>query len=201
MRQSYQPPDTLAAYRQVIEKHGYTKEAMDRSLKYYFVKKPKKLGKIYDQALARLSSMESKLDKQAAQQQASLSNLWKGPASYYLPSNSKDSTSFDINMAFVQSYTLTFTMTLYNDDTGLNPQMSAYVCNADSVETGKRRYFHSFKYIKDGLPHRYSITITPPDYRHLHVRGCLYAPENHPGNNDQHFSIEKISFATGSSEV
>ena len=51
--------DSITSYYQVIEKHGYTKEIMDKTMKYYFLKEPKKLNKIYDQVLGRLSAMES----------------------------------------------------------------------------------------------------------------------------------------------
>src|SRR5674476_950523 len=40
--------DSIATYYQVIEKHGFTKEMMDNTMQYYFVKDAKKLNKIYD---------------------------------------------------------------------------------------------------------------------------------------------------------
>ena len=47
----YSSLDSITAYTQIIEKHGYTKEIMDKTMKYYFIKDPKKLNKIYDQVL------------------------------------------------------------------------------------------------------------------------------------------------------
>src|ERR1035437_8251380 len=46
--------DSISTYYQVIEKHGYTKEIMDKTIKYYFINDPQKLNKIYDQVLGIL---------------------------------------------------------------------------------------------------------------------------------------------------
>ena len=39
----YTQTDTLEAHRDVLKKHGYTKEDMDKTMMYYFIRKPKKL--------------------------------------------------------------------------------------------------------------------------------------------------------------
>src|SRR5674536_806 len=61
--------DSITTYYQVIESHGYTKEAMDRTMKYYFIENPKRLNKIYDKVLGILSEMESRVDKEVALEQ------------------------------------------------------------------------------------------------------------------------------------
>ena len=55
----YSVGDTLSSYIDIIENNGYTKPEMDRTMRFYFVKNPKKLIKIYDKVLGRLSEMES----------------------------------------------------------------------------------------------------------------------------------------------
>lgn len=56
----YQQADSLAPYKDIIARYGYDKETMDRTMRFYFVRKPRKLIRIYDRVLSHLSEMESK---------------------------------------------------------------------------------------------------------------------------------------------
>jgi hypothetical protein len=99
--------DSISSYYQVIEKHGYTKENMDKTMKYYFLKEPKKLNKIYDQVLGILSEMEARVGKELSLEKARISNLWKGKDFYSSPSLSDyDSTKFEITLYKKGVYTL-----------------------------------------------------------------------------------------------
>lgn len=55
--------DSISVYHYIAEKHGYTKESFDKTMHYYFVRKPKRLIRIYDKILGKLSEMESLLEK------------------------------------------------------------------------------------------------------------------------------------------
>jgi hypothetical protein len=192
---SYPQLDSLSSYKEVIQKHGYTKETMDKTMKYYFVKNPKQLIKIYDQVLAVLSEMESRYDKEVTVLQARISNLWKGNDFYYFPDPSvSDSTNFDITVVNPGIYTLSFTVTLYPDDQSVNPRMTAYTCNPDSIETGKRHYIKTINYIKDGQPHTYSLKINAQKKSDYHIRGLLYDFDNCQRNPEKHLRIEKIFY-------
>jgi hypothetical protein len=191
----YYQLDSLSVYKTVIEKHGYTKEAMDKTLKYYFIKKPKKLIKIYDQVLAVLSEMESRYEKEVILMQSKLSNLWKGKDIYAFPDASgNDSTDFAITVVNPSSYTLKFTVTLYPDDQAINPRMTAYTCNPDSIETGKRHYYKTISYIKDGQPHTYSLIINALKKSDYHFRGLLFNSDKVQDDCGRHLTIEDISF-------
>ena len=56
-------------------------------MKYYFIKNPKKLNKIYDQVLGIISEMESRIEKEALIEQTRKSNLWTGKEFYAEPSS------------------------------------------------------------------------------------------------------------------
>ena len=189
----YSPLDSISTYNSVIEKHGYTKEIMDKSMKYYFIKDPKKLIKIYDKVLGILSEMESRVQKDIQKSKPVAKNLWPGPESYSFPDPSgADSAFFDISLTKPGYYTLTAKVTLFPDDQSLNPGLTAFTCHPDSIETGKRKYIKPIYYLKDGIEHKYSIIFTVPLKTTLHVRGCLYDFVNHPDDWEKHLVIRNI---------
>lgn len=185
--------DSITSYYHVIENHGYTKDAMDRTMRYYFIKKPKKLNEIYDQVLGILSEMESRVEKESTLEIARISNLWRGKDFYSLPDISgNDSTTFDITLDTPGSYVLSFSATLFPDDQSLNPRATVYFSSPDSIETGNRRYIESAEFIKDGLPHTCNLTFSIPVGKML-LRGCLYYFDNNPFVIERHVLIDNIS--------
>lgn len=189
----YSPLDSISTYNHVIEKHGYTKEIMDKSMKYYFIKDPKKLIKIYDKVLGILSEMESRVQKDIQKSKPVPDNLWPGHESYSFPDPSgADSVFFDISLTKSGSYTLTAKVTLFPDDQSLNPRLTAFTCHPDSIETGKRQYIKPICYLKDGHEHKYSVTFSVPLKTTLHVRGCLYDFDNNPADWEKHLVIRNI---------
>jgi len=183
--------DSIATYYQVIEKHGFTKEMMDKTMQYYFVKDAKKLNKIYDQVLGILSEMEVRVQKDYRTEQIHISNIWPGKDFYAIPSiTGNDSTKFDLSAAKPGTYTLSFTSILYPDDQTVNPRASIYLVARDSLETGKRKYFKSVEYLKDGRPHTYNIVMVV-QHDNTHLRGFLIDFHNLNGIRS-HFKIENI---------
>ncbi len=190
----FSPLDSLSTYDYIIEKHGYTKEMMDKTIRYYYIKDPKKLINIYDRVLSILSEMQSRVEKELALKRQNSGNLWPGRDWYSFPDPSgTDSTDFHITFLNPGSYNLTATVTLFPDDETLNPGIRLYSCNPDSLQTGKRKYIQSLAYIKDGFPHTYTITFNVPVKTSLFIRGSLYEFDNNPDNWDKHLIIQKIS--------
>lgn len=187
IRNLYEQSDSIRNYTEIIQSHGYTMEAMDKTIRYYFIKKPKKLIKIYDEVLVRLSDLEAFYEKDAGVE----SNLWMGDSLYYFPS-ANDSLIFDHKFESFGYYTLNFTLTLYPDDQSVNPRFVTYFCHPDSIETGKRDYYTSLPFMKDGRPHNYSFFRKPvsPDYTYL--RGFFIDSGNQLLNVERHLKIEKI---------
>jgi hypothetical protein len=194
--------DSIAVYYQIIENHGYTKEIMDKTLKYYFVNDPKKLNKIYDQALGILSEMESRVESESFKEMARLANQWPGKEFYAFPElTGNDSTLFDKTLYRPGIYTLTFTATLFSDDRSVNPRTTAYTCSPDSIETGKRKYAKTVNFIKDGYPHIYKLTFLLPESKIHHLRGWLFDFDNQLAAIEKHIKIETISLTFSPSVV
>jgi hypothetical protein len=186
--------DSLSSYNKIFEKHGYTKENMDRTMNYYYIKKPKELIKIYDQVLGILSEMESHVEKEAIQAELHKDNLWKGKEYFYFPDPAGyDSSRFDISLNKPGLYTLSFSATFFPDDQAVNPRMTVYSSHADSIETGKRTYLQTAKYIKDGQPHIYSIFIQVPENTLLNLRGWFYDFDNLPDEREKHARIADLT--------
>jgi hypothetical protein len=178
----------------VIEKYGYTKETMDNTMKYYFIKKPKKLNKIYDIVLGRLSEMETLVEKKSYIEQARISNLWRGKDFFALPSiENNDSALFNITLSNSGYYKLVFTTTVYPDDQSFNPQVIIYSVSPDSLNTGKRKYLKSIRYFKDGSPHTYFLELNVSPNKAVHFGGSLF-DANNPEILEKHYKIENISF-------
>lgn len=196
IKTDYSALDSITTYYHVIEKHGYTKEIMDKTMKYYFIKNPKKLNEIYDLVLGKLSEMESLIEKESNIEQARLSNLWRGKDFYAAPSFSNiDSTAINITIANHGVYRLAFTATVFPDDQAVNPRFTVYSVSADSLETGKRSYMKTMPYIKDGAPHTYYLTLKVPENTIIHFGGSLFDSENRKEGVENHYKIEDISLS------
>lgn len=192
--QLYSFSDTMKAHLDVFKTHGYTKEKMDMTLKYYYVKKPKVLIKIYDQVLGILSEMQSRYEAEVAQIQSRISNIWDGESSYLLPEiPASDSANFVIKASSQGVYNLTYTVTLSPVDQSFNTRPLVFMCHPDSINTGKRHYIETTKYMKDGLPHIYNLNIKVMEKSNFYIRGWFYDSENCPDKSDGVLRIEKIN--------
>lgn len=188
--------DSVEAYNQIIEKHGFKKEKMDKTMEYYFFDDPKGLNKIYDQVLGKLSEMESLIAKEFTSVQVVTNKIWTGKDFYSIPSvNGNDSTRFDISLLKPGNYTLSYSVTLYPDDQTVNPGLTAYMTPIDSIDSGKKVYVQSLNYLKDGRSHNYSLTFHVPDDKKLHLRGFLYDFDNISSGPKKHINIENISLS------
>jgi hypothetical protein len=198
----YPQLDSISTYSHVFKKYGYTREMLDKSLKYYFIKNPKKLIKIYDKVLGILSEMESRIQKDLSRSKAPAGSLWPGLESYYFPDPSgTDSTDFNLVFRRPGFYTLSANVTLYPDDQSLNPGITAFTCHPDSIETGKRNYMQPVFYTKDGHEHKYSVTFRVAPKSTLYVRGNIYDFENHPDDREKHLSIKNIIIIYSLAEI
>lgn len=195
----YYPRDSVANYTDIVERHGYTTEALDKTLHYYFTEKPKKFIRLYDQAIGRLTEMESFLEKENDDIPATQGGLWKGAQMYFLTGSSDTSMLYFDHIFYTPGdYTMQFTLTLFPSDQTHNPCFTAFTCRADSLATGKRDFLRGIEYIKDGQPHTYSYLIRIPNNLPLLIKGRLLDFENNPGEISRHAKIENISFVLSS---
>ena len=191
--------DSTTTYHYIVEKHGYTKEAFDKTLRYYFLKNPKQLIAIYEKTLAKLSEMESLLDKQLKIEADRRSNVWTGEKNYYFPVSTTQNPDFEIVIFGRNDYLLKFTATLFPDDQSINAKARMFAVRSDSLLTGKRIFFETPNYIKDGRPHDYEIKITVEQYRSMILKGSLYNVANNVKEQQRHVSFENIELRNLSS--
>jgi hypothetical protein len=190
--------DSTSTYYHIIEKHGYTKATLDKTLKYYFYRNPKKLVSIYDQVLGILSEMDSRTEKALLLEQSEAENLWPGRDFYAFTDIPDDEQAgFDIILNRIGTYTITFTATVFPDDPALNPCPVLYTYNTDGSGNETRNYLKAVRYIKDGYPHTYSFKVNVTAITNLHFAGSLYASGNNPADVGRHSLIEliKISYS------
>ena len=148
--------DSLAAYNNVIEKYGYTKEIMDRTMRFYFIKRPKELIRIYDKVLGKLSAMESRLLQFNPTLDDASSNYWQGDQFYYFSGETwTDTVGINLVALYSRFYTLNFTITVYPDDETMDPHLNLFFETTDpEKKTSKRTYFPKIKYpFDDGVLH------------------------------------------------
>jgi len=196
IRDRYFFRDSVANYIDIIKSHGYTKEAMDRTIKYYFTRKPKRLIKIYDHAIGQLTEIETLLSGEPDEIPSQQGDLWKGAAIYFLSDKPENDKIYFDHIFYVKGdYTLQFSATVYPSDQSFNPCFTAWTCSADSADTGKRNYFPAIKYIKDGEPHAYTCIFNHRASSPVILKGLLFDCENNPTGVYRHAKIGNISFS------
>ncbi len=186
--------DSLFMYNQAIENNGYTKEEFDNTIHFYFHNKPKQLIKIYDQVLGILSEMESIVAKETLLEEELKTNLWRGSTSIFLPDNTgNDSIQFETYIDIPGNYSFSFSILLYPDDQSMNPTVTAYTCDADSIDTGKKYSLEAINFIKDGIPHRYNLHFKVPWNKKVFLKGRFLDSGNISNKWDTHAIIYNIS--------
>lgn len=194
IRSKFADNDSILTYISIIENHGYTKSEMDQTMEYYFINKPLKFIEIYDKVLGDLSQRESLIEKELLLTLARRENLWTGKEYYLFSSPSgADSSEFKTILRKKGIYTLQFNATILPDDQSVNPKFSGFLCNPDSITSGKRKYIEPINYIKDGRQHEYSVFISVPDTTNIYFGGSLYKFDNNPALNEPHAWFGKIS--------
>lgn len=194
--------DSISTYHYIIEKYGYTKESFDKTMRYYFIRKPKKLIRIYDRILGKLSEMESLLEKEVLLAREHSSNVWPGERNYYFPDTSgAESVGFQLSLAGSLYYTLKFTITIFPDDHSVNPRASVYIYDADSILTGRGNNFETPDFLKDGRPHTYTIRLPAPSNKAIRVKGTLYDFDNHLEEWQKHTWFENITLTIPTAEI
>ena len=172
VRYRFNESDTLQCYIDIIEKHGYTKDEMERTMRYYFIRKPKRLVKIYDKVLGKLSEMESIADKDLLTFDSRSLNIWQGERFYHLPGpDSANIPWVDMQGSFFGTLYLSFTIIIYPDDQTADPHVGFWFSQTDSGAIEKRTAITPVRLLKDGRPHTYTLTIKNPYRGESRLRG------------------------------
>ncbi|MFN8240042.1 MAG: DUF4296 domain-containing protein [Bacteroidales bacterium] len=194
VRAQFSKRDSIANYVDVVEKYGFTKERVDYTMNYYFVNDPKKLEKIYDQVLAKLSDMQSKLEMISSSEARATDNLWNLNTVFSLPEEGVQNVGrFNIPISDTGRYTLSFDAILYNDDKSLDPHTTIYFWRANETEEGLMDYWPEIPLVRDGTRHNYILTGKLADTTMTHIRGLLFNHNPQPGRWEKHARFSNIS--------
>lgn len=193
--------DSVTNYIEIIESYGYTKRSMDNTIKYYIISKPKRLIRIYDQALSRLSKMESLLRDDPELTTGSVQAPVVVNSSHILPDpEGKEKPGFDFVLTPPGYFSLKFTVTVYPDDKSVNPCFTAVLSSADTTMVQTLKYLPIINYHKNGLPYTHTVSGKIEGNETLVLKGWFYDYENKPDIQGQHAIIENISFSVTGNE-
>jgi hypothetical protein len=193
IRYKFTKGDTLESYMVIVKKYGYTKPQMDRTMRYYFVRKPKKLLKIYDKVLGQLSEMESRVDKELQGSGAKQMSIWPGKEFYSLPDpDRKDSAMVDFSSTFFGTLYLKFTLTIFPEDQSVDPVLGLYFTKTDTAGNEKRIGFSPVPLIKDGHPHNYNVTLVQNLPGTSRLTGWFIDQQGASTDREYHHRVENI---------
>lgn len=193
IRYMYSNLDTLGAYNDICEKYGYNREQLERTMRLYFMKKPKKLIKVYDRVLGILSEMESRIATQNTISISQSVNLWKGKQVICFNSIlNEDTTWFNIPAHVTGIYTLKYRLTIYPDDQTIDPRPGSFFSFPDTTSQAGRQYTRSVGFIKDGLPHDYVQSIVISGRAPEGLKGWFIDHEGQNISSEKHYKIENI---------
>ena len=197
LRNIYSQKDSITSYIDIINKHGYTKEQMDLTLKYYFVNNPKKLQKIYDEVLARLSEVQSRLQTKI-QGQVKNNNLWNQKTSFSLPAEGANNPIyFNSTISDTGTFTLTLSAILYKDDQSLNPRITVFFWRTNSEGREERQLWERTELAKDEMKHIYTVVGKLSDPAFTHLGGFLFDCDPKKERWQKHAAISDISLTKG----
>jgi hypothetical protein len=185
--------DSILNHIDIIRKHGYTKERMDKTMHYYFDLKPKKLENIFDQVLIRLNEKQALIEKEITFRNQTKNNLWKKDTFLNFPEmGSQDPVWFKVEVKDTGTYLIEFSAKIFRDDKSMNPRVTVFFWHGDSSKNENRILWDEVKLPKDGKNHSYSLSEKLTDTTYLYIGGWLLNSDAKKGVWQKHASIENI---------
>jgi hypothetical protein len=193
VRNKFSVKDSILNHIDIITSHGFTKEQMDKTLRYYFEKNPKKLENIYDQVLTKLNEMQVLVDKELTFRNQNPSNLWKKSVFIDVPGTGEDNQVwFNIPVKDTGNYILEFMSTVYLDDKSLNPRVTVFFWHSDSSKKENRIDWNEIVLPKDGKSHSYILSKRFTDSTFKYIGGWLLKSDSGKNRLEKHAKIENI---------
>jgi|WetSurMetagenome_2_1015567.scaffolds.fasta_scaffold03849_5 hypothetical protein len=195
IREMYSKRDSVSNYMDIVKTHGFTWEQMQNTLEIYFIGDPKKLSKIYDQILVRLSEMESQAS--VAQQIKLNADAEKQKTKYHfvMPDSAiTDKPDFSYNFIGPGTFRLMFSVTIYPTDSSLDPCFEGSFSAKDGKAAGKIVHLGRINYIKDGKPHEYLVTGKVETEGSVLLKGYYFNFRNNPVWTDHFADIHNLNF-------
>lgn len=193
VRNQFSNKDSTSNYLDIIQRHGFTKERMDYSIRYYFEKKPDKFENIYDQVLTRLNEKQALLEKENPPVTVVPPNLWNGREYIAVPeSGINDKAWFSIPIRDTGNYALDFDITIYTDDQSISPKVTVFFWHTDSSKAEFRSNWMTETLLKDGQQHSYSLSKSKSDSTFTHIGGWLLDCDPQEGRWVKHARVDNI---------
>jgi hypothetical protein len=201
IQKRFSSKDSTENYVDIIQRHGYSKERMDKTMRYYFDKKPKKLENILDQVLTNLNEKEALLAIENPPALPDTANLWTMNRNISVPETGiKDPVWFSISIKDTGSYVLEFSTIVFNDDQSINPKVTVFFWHTDSSKAEYRTNWPALALPKDGQRHYYALSARNSDTTITHVGGWLLDSDPKEGRYEKHAIIENIRLRKASIE-
>jgi len=197
VRNMFTAKDTISSYIDVIKKHGYTKEQVDRTLQYYFVNDPKELQKIYDEVLADLSAIQS--GNETAKVVAVRTNeLWNQKTSFSLPEEGKNNPLyFTLPISDTGWFYLSLNAIVYKNDGSLNPRITVFFWKMDREGRQEKQMWSKSILLKDDLEHSYTVTGRLSDTSFKNIGGYLMDCDMQKIGWEKHARLTEIKLLKG----
>jgi hypothetical protein len=193
VRARFSTKDSTSNYVDIIKRHGFTKERMDYTIRYYFEKRTDKFENIYDQVLTRLNEKQALLEKEIPPVVITSPNLWNGRESIGVPeSGINDKAWFSIPVKDTGNYVLDFNATVYSDDQSINPKVTVFFWHTDSSKTEFRINWTAAPLSKDGQRRPVFLSKKLSDSTFTHIGGWLLDCDPQGGRWVKHAKVENI---------
>lgn len=194
IRRANQQKDSVEAYMEIIESHGFSKEVFDTNLEYYFLSKPKKFEAIYDGVLDRLSRMEDENIQASKPEEPAIRNLWNQKTSFRLPDDgTSNPISFAISIPGTGNYSIKLRANIFEDDQSEDLSTEVYFWYDDGSEEGVRDYWDKHIYEKSSRTRNVTLEKKLVDSLYTELRGELLHFSPKSGHWEMHSSITGIS--------
>ena len=202
IRSDYSMKDSTANYVDVISKHGYTKEKVDNSMKFYFIDRPKKYAAIYDRVIEKLSGMEADVIARLSQSPSINRNLWNGERSYSLPDvGVNDPVEFSVRTEGLGEYVIKARIILYDDDQSIDPHSQIWFWYDDGTEEGVNIPWEKHNLEKNSRPVVITMQKELDDPRVTHIKGKFLNHTDQSGHWEKHAMVTNITITMSTGEA
>jgi len=202
IRSDFSMRDSTDNYIDVIGKHGYTKEKVDNSMKYYFIDRPKKYAAIYDRVIEKLSGMEADVIARLSQGTDLNRNLWNGERSYSLPDvGVNDPVEFSVRTEGLGEYVIKARIILYEDDQSIDPHSQVWFWYDDGTEEGVIIPWEKLDLKKNNRPEVITMKMELDDPRVTHIIGKFLNHTDQPGHWEKHAMVTNITITRNAGDT
>lgn len=176
----FQNLDSSLVYSSVLNKHGYTKNELVKTMEYYTTK-PDKLAKIYDEVFSELSRESEKF--KATRNKYSYSNtddVWKAKNTRYRITGREAMypKAFEFPIDSFGTYVIHVSIKMTDEDSSKNARLIAYFFSPENDVPEKRLYFKKTPIPKSKYPREYILVKKCKDSSLTHMRIIIPSYEN-----------------------